>query len=307
MALIAIADGSGVKSTTATKPAVVASVLFSTFFSLMTDQKVAFSFGASKKIKKPTIGGAHSAPITQSRVFQSDHDATDDAPVRQLITAVQGQRIRTVNDDTAVKKPRVIPLISTNQWHLPIDASTDVVPDQATDIKQSPVVFRLQTFKRTPVASNVADTPVLPVVVAVKRTYASLEEQARAELLRDTTSESVESTRVIAPLLVRNQLPGIDMRASESEKFKHDVKLRPDVASLDAYADTPVEEFGAALLRGMGWKDGQPIGKNRNGLLKPVEVKPRPDKLGLGAEPHEIFAPARPSSSGGYKRPKKHS
>jgi hypothetical protein len=32
-------------------------------------------------------------------------------------------------------------------------------------------------------------------------------------------------------------------------------------STLEDYEDVPVEEFGAALLRGMGWKDGQGIGR----------------------------------------------
>lgn len=47
----------------------------------------------------------------------------------------------------------------------------------------------------------------------------------------------------------------------------------------------PVEEFGAALLRGMGYVDDQPLrqGDNSAKLLK--EPIRRPDRLGLGAQP----------------------
>jgi len=67
------------------------------------------------------------------------------------------------------------------------------------------------------------------------------------------------------------------------------VKSRPDVPSLEDYAAVPVEEFGAALLRGMGWKGGEELhdkgksGDKKGGKLRIVEK--RPAFLGLGAKP----------------------
>jgi hypothetical protein len=41
----------------------------------------------------------------------------------------------------------------------------------------------------------------------------------------------------------------------DEERFKMDVSMRADdiSAKSEAYVHIPVEEFGAALLRGMGW------------------------------------------------------
>lgn len=73
----------------------------------------------------------------------------------------------------------------------------------------------------------------------------------------------------------------------------------PEETPPDAYERVPVDEFGAALLRGMGWKEGDALGQNRNGLAKPREFKPRPDKLGLGAQ----ALPNMPSSVMNTKKP----
>jgi hypothetical protein len=70
---------------------------------------------------------------------------------------------------------------------------------------------------------------------------------------------------------------------NEEELFVNDVRNAPDAPSLDAYEATPIEGFGAALLRGMGWKDGEAIGRNGN-PTKPPEVKRRPALLGIGAK-----------------------
>lgn len=76
---------------------------------------------------------------------------------------------------------------------------------------------------------------------------------------------------------------------NEDDRFKADVASRPDVATLDEYAATPVDDFGTALLRGMGWKDGEPIGKRRTtgaptASSKPRTVERRPALLGIGAK-----------------------
>jgi G patch domain/KOW motif-containing protein len=53
----------------------------------------------------------------------------------------------------------------------------------------------------------------------------------------------------------------LDEIEDEEQRFKADVASRPDEASLEDYEKIPVEAFGKALLRGMGWSEGTPIGK----------------------------------------------
>ncbi|KAK4995723.1 DNA primase large subunit Spp2 [Elasticomyces elasticus] len=73
--------------------------------------------------------------------------------------------------------------------------------------------------------------------------------------------------------------------ASEEEAFRQDFANAPEPATLDDYAAVPVEEFGAALLRGMGWKDGDGIGKNAGRAKQTAKkVVRRPAQLGLGAK-----------------------
>ncbi|KAF2033786.1 hypothetical protein EK21DRAFT_57608 [Setomelanomma holmii] len=69
---------------------------------------------------------------------------------------------------------------------------------------------------------------------------------------------------------------------SEEDILRNDLREAPDAPALDAYDAVPIEGFGLALLRGMGWKDGDAIG---NGApAKPKEVKRRPALLGIGAK-----------------------
>ncbi|KAG8623367.1 hypothetical protein KVT40_008343 [Elsinoe batatas] len=73
--------------------------------------------------------------------------------------------------------------------------------------------------------------------------------------------------------------------ASEQEAFQRDYDKAPDMATLDQYAAVPVEEFGAALLRGMGWKEGFGIGSQKSKKLEKAKlIERRPALLGIGAK-----------------------
>ncbi|KAI6248389.1 Pre-mRNA-splicing factor SPP2 [Erysiphe necator] len=63
---------------------------------------------------------------------------------------------------------------------------------------------------------------------------------------------------------------------SEQEAYKLAIASAPEPSTLEDYERVPVEEFGSALLRGMGW-NGEKVG----GIKK---VKPRQNLLGLGAK-----------------------
>lgn len=38
-------------------------------------------------------------------------------------------------------------------------------------------------------------------------------------------------------------------------------------ATIEDYEKVPIDQFGQAMLRGMGWKDGEGIGKNKKWVL----------------------------------------
>jgi G patch domain/KOW motif-containing protein len=79
---------------------------------------------------------------------------------------------------------------------------------------------------------------------------------------------------------------GRDLRALELEKFKQDMGELPD-ATQEQYDKVGVEEFGMALLRGMGWNDGEGVGRTK-AKVEAKEYIRRPDRLGLGAKPAPV-------------------
>lgn len=71
----------------------------------------------------------------------------------------------------------------------------------------------------------------------------------------------------------------------EAEALKSDLHHLPPEASIEDYDKMPVEDFGKALMRGMGWYEGRGIGRNAKGEVDAKELVRRSDRLGLGADP----------------------
>ncbi|EDO48178.1 predicted protein [Nematostella vectensis] len=117
-------------------------------------------------------------------------------------------------------------------------------------------------------------------------TVEGLDKQAMEEVIKeaqkDLQSKESEEGDLTIPILMRNKLP--DISGSDKDAVKMDIALRPEPTTLEEYEAMPVSAFGAAMLRGMGWKKGQAIGGSVKGLAEPIEYIPRSKGLGLGAE-----------------------
>ncbi|GIL62553.1 hypothetical protein Vafri_16641, partial [Volvox africanus] len=77
--------------------------------------------------------------------------------------------------------------------------------------------------------------------------------------------------------------------ALEARAFREAVEELPESVDVEAYEAMPVEEFGKAMLRGMGWQDGMGVGRNRK-KVDAIEYVRRPERLGLGAQPLALKA-----------------
>ncbi|CAK7563705.1 MAG: DNA primase large subunit Spp2 [Sporothrix epigloea] len=96
----------------------------------------------------------------------------------------------------------------------------------------------------------------------------SAEGEAINALLGESINDRTRSRRVIER--AANE-------STEDDVFARDFNDAPDVSTLEDYEAMPVEDFGAALLRGMGWD-----GKDRGPKVK--QVVRRPNQMGLGAK-----------------------
>ncbi|EAW10220.1 spliceosome ATPase-activating subunit SPP2 [Aspergillus clavatus NRRL 1] len=132
--------------------------------------------------------------------------------------------------------------------------------------------------------------PLVPPVTDERKPMTQ-DEIALQALIRESNGDTERRSDLViesAPGQAGTESGG---RYDETGSFRADVASRPESASLDQYNAIPVEEFGAALLRGMGWKEGQSIGRGKYGTSatddrsqKARIPERRPGFLGIGAK-----------------------
>ncbi|CAH2316138.1 G-patch domain and KOW motifs-containing [Pelobates cultripes] len=194
----------------------------------------------------------------------SDPDTRDQEEEKEYLVGAEGKELLGVNV-TPAPKELVIPLIHKNRWSLTKtqEKSQDSGPQTAED--------------------NVLSQAVQELI-----------EESRQALENGTDVEQTSSI----PLLMQNRVPD-----GYEDGEKVDVRLRPESAEAADYEVVPVEHYGMAMLRGMGWKEGEGIGRTFKQDVKPLEQKLRPKGLGLGADRSALNAlepqkPRRPPKPG---------
>ena len=94
-----------------------------------------------------------------------------------------------------------------------------------------------------------------------------------------TASNNNNNNNINTPLM---QPKNIHDDINSRDQLQRDLEQLPDEADEESYEQVPVSQFGAALLRGMGWNDQDPSTTSSG---KKPEAMPRPHRLGLGAIP----------------------
>ncbi|XP_045144220.1 G-patch domain and KOW motifs-containing protein isoform X2 [Echinops telfairi] len=92
--------------------------------------------------------------------------------------------------------------------------------------------------------------------------------------LEERENEGVHPTLAI-PMIQKGCIPEREGTDNEPQ-----AETMPEEADYEAI---PVEVYGLAMLRGMGWKPGKGIGRTFNQVVKPRVNSLRPKGLGLGA------------------------
>ncbi|KAG4305097.1 hypothetical protein PORY_001267 [Pneumocystis oryctolagi] len=118
-------------------------------------------------------------------------------------------------------------------------------------------------------------------------TEANEDERAIKALLNDLEGKKSDSNLVLPMITSNTDWKTNARRLTEDEIYRIDILSLPDPSTLEDYENVPVEEFGNALLRGMGWKEGESIGKDKNKDIKPIKVVRRAQFLGIGAKEYD--------------------
>ncbi|XP_061470264.1 G-patch domain and KOW motifs-containing protein [Rhineura floridana] len=216
--------------------------------------------------------GAPAAPVsfgftrTTGRrrfLFVTGQDGSGEAKQEpDFLSAIEGRELQSVRP-AAQPKELVIPLIQKNKWKKPEDPAS------------------LQEQE----GNNCVEAQAVRELI----------EESRKSQEQWESGTKIDPTFSI-PLLMQNRVPD-----GYEDGEKVDVSLRPESSTEADYEEVPIEAYGLAMLKGMGWKAGEGIGRTFKQDVKPLENRLRPKGLGLGAD-RSVAQDLQPS---GPRRPPK--
>ncbi|XP_050457565.1 G-patch domain and KOW motifs-containing protein [Cataglyphis hispanica] len=174
----------------------------------------------------------------------------------EYIECLDEKAIKVIGKEEEKKEPLVIPLLKSKTWH-----------DRIIN-KINADIFTQKKISKNDVSNiqeAVSDMQIK--TISNDKNESILDEQAAKEIIEDLKSieEKDKLSDLSLPLIKGQNLNG----AEES--------------MLDDYEKVPIEDFGTAMLRGMGWKSGEGIGKNPK-LVTTIVPEVRPFGMGLGAD-----------------------
>ncbi|CAO3671430.1 unnamed protein product [Umbelopsis ramanniana] len=218
-------------------------------------------------------------------VFRSLHEK-----VKQKEIVIPSLPNKDFRKDAVTKRSIYIPEAGLN-------GGKNAGPSQPEVLGQQVAQYGLQVTKKTKetvtVEENGSSSEMqIEESTTVTEPTQTLEEAALAALVREANSDDEEepASNLVIP--------------SELDVFRNDVQNRPEETSLEEYDQVPVEQFGAALLRGMGWKEGQALGGGKGGASEPLAAKNfvrRDALLGLGAKPEDLPESDRQNRRNAYQ------
>lgn len=238
-------------------------------------------------LKKPKKTGALAAGNgAGSSAFGPASDKKEETS-REFVTSFDPHAV-ALDASGHAKRALVIPLLRANAW------AADKATEKSADERAADALLADAAQRQAGASSadGTADALVIPMATGGEQQPQEPQltpqredpddahtRAVRARLFNTEAQQQQPPRKPTAPILRQNAVPGMDALADANDKYRLDVSLRPDELDVhsEAYALVPVEDFGAALLRGMGWKGSV------DADAKSAEPKPRHKLLGLGA------------------------
>lgn len=268
-----------------------------------------FSVSFSTAHKKPVNRSQDAKPSSGSSLRRPRHLANDESdeeeavPVPEEVTGFDTSGAISKHATTKDKEPLVIKVDSRNNWRdraginrrgknlLPAEVQAagkvSVVetetPNMSYGLSLAPPQITDADGSAQEKEADVSMADTVPASGSERREPLTQDEIALQALIRET--EGGDNARRSDMVIESVQTEG---RYDETSSFRADIATRPEQSSLEAYDAVPVEEFGAALLRGMGWKEGQAIGRGNYGNNSAANQARVPQRrsgfLGIGAK-----------------------
>lgn len=252
--------------------------------------------GGSHKRKMPSVefslgpkGSKRAVPAKRRKgnVFGSD-GGEEKADTKIYVESVSAQQLQKLGSET--KQKLVIPLQLSNRWK-GAEASAESAAEGRGGAGGGDAneVGREDTGMGSMFDTNVEKVPASTIGIGAsdesqESGSKSSEKYGLIAQKRKPKSQHTSKAQRRKPMLLMNAVPGTE-GLEDADKFKRDVSLRPDSAPARAYDDVPVEAFGEAMLRGMGWKPGAKVGVGVNArVVDPIQFLQRGYRQGLGAD-----------------------
>ncbi|RCH77491.1 hypothetical protein CU098_002333, partial [Rhizopus stolonifer] len=214
-------------------------------------------------------------PKFQNRraIFGGDEDEEEQVNDERVL-AIEDNQIKEAEPKKEVKPLSISPLPNVD-WRAKVLGQTTTSFGLQIQTKKT-----LQVVHSNGNLDTVTQTEVTSDAMQSEPVQKTLEERAMEAIIKESLGEDEEEDSGPKKVIPMN----------ETIVFREDVENRPDETSMEDYENIPVDEFGAALLRGLGWSEGEGIGRNRKNspAPPPPPVKQREALLGLGAKPEEV-------------------
>jgi hypothetical protein len=185
----------------------------------------------------------------QPSAFADDDDEKDSHRSKD-----RAEDIRDL-DDGKSKKPKVINMKEQTAWHkgrLGKDSNAEQL-------------IRIHNMGGTASMAppdHATSAPVKGEEPEEDESNLSVEQRARNALVKDAkkAADGIEATEVTLGLTIETGTSSSRSLRKDEETYKEDLDRCGAETKLDDYEDMPIHEFGMALMRGMGWKDGEALG-----------------------------------------------
>uniref|UniRef100_V9IKB6 G patch domain and KOW motifs-containing protein n=1 Tax=Apis cerana TaxID=7461 RepID=V9IKB6_APICE len=220
----------------------------------MAEEGKKVSFGFAKSIKKPVLKNI--VPQEEKKV--------------DYIECLDEKNIKVIGEEEKKDEPLVIPLLGSKTWHDRIINHIDADIFEPKENKEKIEDVNINKEVKSKLSNGNASPQIITKEPEqlVDNKVVTLEEQAAKEIIEELKSKEQQETKTndfTLPLVEDQSLRGQEQ------------------STLEDYERIPVDVYGFAMLRGMGWQPGKGIGRNEK-IVSAVIPELRPKGMGLGAD-----------------------
>ncbi|KTW32157.1 uncharacterized protein T551_00839 [Pneumocystis jirovecii RU7] len=248
-----------------------------------------------------------SSTYTKKTILKNESEEEEEKVEDELLSGFDQSGALSLNPEKKAKKGLLmIPALKNKDWRQEIlrhqealsllikkeslERENEVSSETKKDAQTYGLMFinskKEISLTQTEISAEQAETKSHDTENTVK-VEATEDERAIEALLADVEGKKTDSNLILPMTVSNTNWKTNTRRLTEDELYRIDILSLPDPSTLEDYENVPVEEFGNALLRGMGWKEGEGIGKNKHVNTKPIKAVRRAQFLGIGAKEYD--------------------